>query len=1033
MKRFNKVIVCLLFVLLALPFPYAQAFAEEMHSSDGREAAIDGSGQGVAVGEADLATFEETQDQNREPSKMNQENAKIVNEGVVPDFVYIDLQKVSLGEALNIAVSLPEGTQLSEKASLQIVNAAMEEALVLESTLVVDNSVLFSFEFNDDKDIADYQVAVLEYTLLGDEKLYHSDLAYEGEYLQFSVVSEKIVRNASLEDEVSLDIYTFDEEGGLVAADSIEEAIEEAVESSVEPAAGITSLSTPVEPLAGKVIVALDPGHGGTDPGASGNGLVEKHLNLKIAQACRDELLNYNGVEVFMTRTGDYAVPLEDRAVLARNAGASLFVSIHINSSTSGSPKGAEIWIPNNSNFNSQNRVEGKALAEKILKEIASLGIDTSRGLKQGDNDTYKYPDGSWADMFRVLRDCRSFGITAVLVEHGFISNASDAAFLSNDANLKKLGVADATAIASHLGLVKWSWNAKVTATVSANQKTAKITVDGAGAPSGLTSVQVPTWGSSGGQNDLAWYPATKENGNWVVTVPIDKHKETGTYYAHVYAATKGASQMVGSTTFKIDSFTPTITITNKTNGSFEVAVSATPAAGIQGVTVPVWSSKGGQDDLVWYTAAKQDDGTYKITVNPANHKSDEGTYNIHAYVTAGNGIVAAAASTTTVKLPAVTVTAAVSSDQKKVTLTASGGTIGSASVVYFPTWGATGGQNDIVWYKGTKEGGNWVAVVPIASHKEAGTYNTHVYATVNGIQKAVGATTFKIDAPTASISVSGINESAGTFNVVIDGISAPSGVSRVQVPLWSASNQSDIIWYNATKISNTQWQVTVNVRDHKFNTGSAIKYTAHVYLTTGTGITAFVGSTSASLKYTGSAGYAIMGLSNCTVNQMVARYKQMQQANPSIVYPSSVYSKYGASNIEAFCAILYEEALAEGVRAEVVFAQAMHETGWLKFGGDVKADQCNFAGIGATGGGNPGNSFNTNGSNSVRIGLRAQVQHLKAYASKDALNNTCVDPRFTLVTRGCAVNVEDLSGKWAVGSTYGTSLVNQIKELMKM
>ena len=95
-----------------------------------------------------------------------------------------------------------------------------------------------------------------------------------------------------------------------------------------------------------------------------------------------------------------------------------------------------------------------------------------------------------------------------------------------------------------------------------------------------------------------------------------------------------------------------------------------------------------------------------------------------------------------------------------------------------------------------------------------------------------------------------------------------------------------------------------------------------------------------------------------------------------------------------------------------------MLETGWLQFGGDVKSDQFNFAGIGATGGGVPGNSFPD-----VRTGIRAQVQHLKAYASTDPLNNACVDPRFHYVKRGSAPTMEQLAGKWATGTGYGESL----------
>ena len=167
--------------------------------------------------------------------------------------------------------------------------------------------------------------------------------------------------------------------------------------------------------------------------------------------------------------------------------------------------------------------------------------------------------------------------------------------------------------------------------------------------------------------------------------------------------------------------------------------------------------------------------------------------------------------------------------------------------------------------------------------------------------------------------------------------------------------------------------------------------------------------------------GTPIMGQSKTNVNQMVNFFES--KGKP---YPSNVYGKLDAPTIYDFCDILLDEALAEGVRAEVVFAQAMHETGWLQFGGDVKAEQCNFAGIGATGGGEPGHSFS-----SVRLGLRAQVQHLKAYASIDPLKKELIDPRFNYVTRGIAPTVEDLGGKWAPSPTYGTRLVDLMVELL--
>ena len=169
-----------------------------------------------------------------------------------------------------------------------------------------------------------------------------------------------------------------------------------------------------------------------------------------------------------------------------------------------------------------------------------------------------------------------------------------------------------------------------------------------------------------------------------------------------------------------------------------------------------------------------------------------------------------------------------------------------------------------------------------------------------------------------------------------------------------------------------------------------------------------------------------IMGASQASVEQMVAYYRKSVGES---TYPASVYMNYGAPTLQDFCTIVQEEAKAEGVRAEVVFAQAMKETGWLRFGGAVKVEQCNFCGLGAVNSA-PGNAAPFK---DVRTGIRAQVQHLKAYASTDPLAQACVDPRFDLVKRGCAPLLEDLNGKWAVpGDGYGESIAKMIDTMLQ-
>lgn len=143
-------------------------------------------------------------------------------------------------------------------------------------------------------------------------------------------------------------------------------------------------------------------------------------------------------------------------------------------------------------------------------------------------------------------------------------------------------------------------------------------------------------------------------------------------------------------------------------------------------------------------------------------------------------------------------------------------------------------------------------------------------------------------------------------------------------------------------------------------------------------------------------AGLSIMGESTATVSKILAYLK----ANNS-------------DALEEFAALpsLYlEEGAAEGVRGDAAFCMACKETGFFKFKGDVKKDQNNFCGLGATGGGNPGHSFESH-----RLGVRAEIQHLKAYGSTEPLVNECIDPRFKYVNRGVALTFEDLAGKWAV------------------
>ena len=206
----------------------------------------------------------------------------------------------------------------------------------------------------------------------------------------------------------------------------------------------------------GRLVIVLDPGHGGSDAGACANGLKEKNINLKIAKYCKTELEKYNGVLVYMTRNSDAYVSLASRISKAASWKADAFVSLHNNApgKNEKNPQGSEVWYPNSS-YKKAVYQTGKGLSSEILSNLKTLGLK-SRGIKTKNSQTKTtYPDGSIADYYYVIKSSKQKGFPGIIVEHAYVTHKEDAAFLKSDANLKKLGAADAKGIADYYGLTK--------------------------------------------------------------------------------------------------------------------------------------------------------------------------------------------------------------------------------------------------------------------------------------------------------------------------------------------------------------------------------------------------------------------------------------------------------------------------------------------------------------------------------------------------------------------------------------------------
>ena len=597
-------------------------------------------------------------------------------------------------------------------------------------------------------------------------------------------------------------------------------------------ALAVGAMVAPLAPQAGAadgITIALDPGHGGSDPGASANGLVEKDLTLAVGRALKAELETYQGVRVHMTREDDsrpsenISQDLSARVASSVAAGASALVSLHFNSGTAGS-NGAEVWYPNASSYNYSTHTQGAALATAIQNQLTSLGL-TDRGIKTRDNPYYDYPDGSTGDYYAISRHARLSNLTGIIVEHAFLTSASDAARLREPGFVQSLAMADAAGIAQALGLSKGTWHN-----------------DGGRWRFGADGKYLTGWFSVGG----VWYWGDSEG----------------------YTVT--GWQVINWRWYYFDASTAMQTGWRQIDGAWYYL-------GSSGAMVFGWAKDGG----AWYHL------------------------------------------------------------------------------------GASG-RMDTGWIL---DGWSWYYLDPASGAMRTGWVEN-------------GGTWFHL------------------------------GSSGALTTGWLSEGGS---WYYLDPGSGAMATGTVAVDGRE-----------SVFAASGEWLGYASGGTTASGMHPVMA--APTAQRAAVIASMAAAFDDSGSS-----YPASLAAG-GAPTINDFAAIAYDEAVAEGVSPELVFTQAMKETGWLGFGGDVSVDQFNFAGIGAVGGGAGGASFPD-----VRTGLRAQVQHLRAYADAGAtassLANPLVDPRFSYVSKGSAPYVEYLGVQenpngtgWATARNYGYDIIAMMK-----
>ena len=1030
------------------------------------------------------------------------------------NYMYIDQPYLETPNTQKVVVSWGDGSEGIEQMTATVQGPVGEE--VWTAAQETDDIYLFERAYTEQErgvySVTELHVTiagiVYDYSLtdLGVEARFGVDEEYEGmEELQ-PVSEEEVAAGVAA--------YKIDESGNVTEQSSIEEAI---VQAEQEIPAMMSDDG--VQAQSSNIVVALDPGHDSTHAGASANGVREEVLTLKIAQYCKAELEEYAGVSVYMTRTtadcphpgGSSAHDIDQRVADAAAAGASVYVSFHLNSSLSSAAKGAEIIIPN-TNWKPQVGNDGKKLATLIESELVGLGLEERKIYSKDTTVNERYEDGSLSDYFTVQISAKEHGIPGIIVEHAFVTNTSDVNnFLNNEAGLKKLGVADATGIAKYFGLSKGQWfqNSKgwwyAAGTSCLKNQWAQINGNGyyfdsngymltgwqelegkwyyfGGANDGVMRIDWQKIGNSwyyfGGANDGAmrtgwqkfgpkWYYFNEKGEMLTGWQKI----ENGKYYFDVNGVMSTNWQKVGNNWYYFGGRDDGVMKTD-----WLLLGNTWYYLGNDGVMVtdwkkfgPKWYYFGGPNDgamktdwqkfgqkwyyfedcgvmctgwrkfgRVWYYFGSLDDGVMRTgwqsfgknwyyfgTENEGAMRTGwQKVWNLWYYFGgADDGVMTTGWKTLGKdryffgaendgvmrtgwqKLDGKWHYFGTSDDGKMKTSWLQTENLwyyldpddGGAMSTGWRTYGTDryyfGLENDGVMRTGwQKVDGKWYYFGTADDGKMKTDWiqleNNWYYLNPNE-NGAMASDWTKIDGRWYYFDENGVYDWRKTY--------AENGPSTEQKP------EIDSDKNNGNETGSDK---------NNGNLDSSDKNNSNVNTDKGNTV---------------DGTYLIEGSTEVTVDQMVSYFKKSKK-----MYPEEVMGKGGAATIKDFCQIYYEEAEKEGIKAEVAFAQAMKETGWLQFTGVVKAEQYNFAGMGATGNGVAGETFKD-----VREGVRAQIQHLKAYGSTKPLNQVCVDNRFKYVERGSAIYVEWLGipnnpnkKGWAAADGYGVDIVQMIQKM---
>ena len=932
-------------------------------------------------------------------------------------YLYIAYPQLPVGVDQVIAFATPNDSDALTDATLEL-ESTTGHSLSVSATAVSGNAA--AFQFGKDYAECGYDLISISYHLQGDAAEHSVDLMQCG--YAFDIDANAAVDDGLAEGSVNSSVYYSDDSGNAIQAATIGDAL--------TASNGVQSLSLADTAVNGAYVIALDPGHGGVDPGAQGNGKSEADLTWKIAVACKAKLERY-GFKVVLSRGQSGSYGSNDflyRVQRCVKQGAQAFVSFHINSGSSAA-HGAEVYAPT-ANGTSYTKASVE-LAQKVMNNLSALGL-TYRGVIQM----------KVGDEFAVIRCAREQGIPGILIEHGFISNSGDVWKYFSDAGCKRLGEADADAIIAQFPRSSWM---DYSAVFDADYYL-------------KNNPDVAKWANNDKDKALQHFinygMAEGRRGNEAFDVQsyyneyADLRSAYGTniskYYIHYMKWGKNEGRHgTGTTSIKdaivtiagVD-YSPVYDLNFYLDHNSDLKKAFVKTTGT-GVTLV--DDNAALRHFVRYGMAEGRRGNEAFDVRSYYNeypdlRSAYGTDTAKLYghylrygraegrhANGCDSLKAARMSLDGVDYAPVydfSYYIASSPDVLSAYTKKSecGALVDDAAILrHFVRYGMAEGRRGNEAFDVRSYYNEYPDLRSAYGTDTAKLYGHYLrYGRAEG-RHANGCDSLKA----ARMSLDGVDYApVYDFSYYIasspDVLSAYTKKSECGALVDDAAILRHFVRYGMAegRRGNEAFDV-YGYKTRYIDLRKAFGNDLKAYYTHFLKYGLKEGRDGSSM--TGFEGY-IMSPAFSSYEDAAAHYARTvgEQA-----YPVSVYKNKGAATVKEFCRILYEEAVSEGVCPEVLYAQVMKETGYLKFGNLVKADQCNFGGIGATGPGHPGYTFAN-----VREGLRAQAQHLKAYASTEPLNNPRVDPRFDFVSRGCAPKTTDLNGRWAVpGTGYGESL----------